>query len=64
MYEYLSSRPLTNPKKEHCYVGSRHNTRAGVMALGQLLGMLLTILRRTGPASLPEISFDPGSPVR
>ncbi|WP_172973146.1 hypothetical protein [Spiribacter salilacus] len=45
------------------YVDSRCNTRAGVMALGQLLGALLLMLRQSGPSSSPEIWFDPESPA-
>ena len=50
-------------KKSGHYVDSRYNTRAGVMALGRLLGVLLLILRAPGPARLPEVSFDPESPA-
>ena len=54
--------PSDESKKAGHYVDSRYNTRAGVMALGRLLGVLLAVLRRPGPASLPEVSFDPESP--
>ena len=55
--------PCDESKKADPCVDSRYNTRAGVMALGRLPGILLGILRRPGPASLPEVSFDPGSPA-
>ena len=55
--------PCDESKKADHYVDSRYNTRAGVMALGRLLGVLLAILHRSGPASLPEASFDPESPA-
>jgi hypothetical protein len=53
--------PCEESKKAELYVDSRYNTRAGVIALGRLLGVLLEVLRRPGPASLPEVSFDPES---
>jgi hypothetical protein len=55
--------PCEESKKTGYYVDSRYNTQAGVMALGQLLGALLMILRDPGPARLPEVSFDPESPA-
>jgi hypothetical protein len=54
--------PCEELNRTELYVNSRYNSRAGVMALGRLLGVLLAILRRQGPASLPEVSFDPESP--
>ena len=54
--------PCEELKRTELYVDSRYNTRAGVMALGRLLGVLLAVLRRPGPASLSEVSFDPESP--
>jgi hypothetical protein len=50
-------------RKAGHYIDSRYSTRASVMALGRLLGVLLAILHRRGPASLPEVSFDPESPA-
>lgn len=43
------------------HVDTRYNTRSGVIALGRLLGVLLTILRGAGPNRPPEVSFDPES---
>lgn len=54
--------PCEELKRTDLYVDSRYNTRAGVMALGRLLRVLLAVLRRPGPASLSEVSFDPESP--
>lgn len=45
------------------YVDSRYNTRAGVMVIRELLGILLAIIRRPGLIRLPEVSFDPESPA-
>jgi len=55
--------PCDESEEASHYVDSRYSTRAGVMALGRLLGVLLAILRRRGPTSLPEVSFDPESPA-
>ncbi len=44
------------------YVNSRYNTRAGVIALGRLLGSLIMVLRHSGGGNLSEVSFDPESP--
>ncbi|KAF0285811.1 hypothetical protein BA899_01130 [Spiribacter sp. SSL99] len=55
--------PCDESEKASPDVDSRYSTRAGVLAPGRLLGVLLAILRRRRPASLPEVSFDPESPA-
>lgn len=50
-------------KKADHYVDSRHNTQAESVGLGQLLGVLLAILRSPGAARLAEVSLGPDSPA-
>jgi hypothetical protein len=54
---------LDESKKADHFVDSRYNTRAGVVALGRLLGGLLETLRQVGSKSVHEVSFDPESPA-